>query len=138
MPSLEPEKVSHLKTCLSVCKDPILLAGISDCEQPSKALRGAIGVIDWRLHGTVSKLLIRNAIDAFTLVPHNRLLADASLLLMRTDGKLNLDSLFKTLKRMQINRICIAESTFSDQIFNGIQQQLKKADVTWTKLEDLA
>lgn len=137
MASLDPGKVSHLRRCLEACNESYLLAAVDHVEENAKALKGSLGVIDWRLHGAISRLT-KEPFDSFTLMPHNRLLGKASLLLFRADQSKCISELPQVLKKINAERICVAESTMSPSLFSSIEQQLKKANVTWSKLEELA
>jgi hypothetical protein len=95
-------------------------------------MSGTLGVIDWCLHGTISNLLKENNLEEFTLVPQNRLLGKASLLLLRGDAPKNLPTL---LQRLKVQSLCIAAGTIPDGSLPKLQQQLKKAGVSFTTLE---
>lgn len=132
MASLDSKQVSDLRSRIEACSEPYLLAYLEPQSSPAKTMEGTLGVIDWCLHGTISKLLKQEDLGDFTLVPQNRLLGKASLLLLSGDAPKNLP---KILKQLNIQRLCIAAGTIPEGALPKLQQQLVKAGVGYSTLE---
>lgn len=135
MASLDPAKVSHLRKCIDACQEDLLLAAIP--QETARSLQGVLGVLDWRVHGAISRLVKQNALSELSLFPSRRLLGKASLVLFR-GSETSVSKLGDALKKLGAARICVAESSFSPSLWSKLEAQLKRAEISWTKLEELA
>lgn len=102
----------------------------------AERLGGMAGLIDWHLHGQVSKLLAEERLgnEEFCLLPG---LAEksTSFLLYQYGENPNASALMNRLRQLNISEICLAESTFPEDFLAKLKQTLKKEGIRCTKLE---
>jgi len=102
----------------------------------AERLGGMAGLIDWHLHGQVSKLLAdqRLADEEFCLLP-GPAASSTSFLLYQHGANPNTASFLSRLKQLNISEICLAETTFPEDFLAKLKQNLKKEGIRCTKLE---
>src|SRR5262249_5175071 len=137
MVSLEPKERARLRDCLDACSAPLLLVAADDKNSPESNFHGTLGLIDWRVHGHVSQLLARGALADFNLIPNLGALGKAALLVMKQNAKLG-QKLPQVLAKLQVGEVCVAESTFLEKDLQALHDTLRKAQVSWNRLESLA
>ncbi len=138
MAILESIKARSYKQSLDACEEPWLLAvahegNAAQAEVPS----GLLGVIDWRLHGKLSKLLSQGEITENHCGIFNspNKLGRASLLLYCSSKKITLAPLLKSIEQLQVKSICLAEDTFPEDFSEKLKDNLDKAGIRWAILE---
>jgi len=114
-------------------KQSFILVGIqNNASHPSMLVRGAVGIIDWELHGQVSNLILKGERNNF-LVPHPNL--PIQFLFVFYQSKQNAKSIAETLQKMKIQRISCVESTFEKDILAELKQNLKKDEIQLESME---
>lgn len=114
---------------------PWLLAGI-DIEEAgrSQVLSGAIGYIDWRLHGRVARLLKEKQVlqDQPILFPREARLHSASLLVFpQKPGQKELKQILLRIKQLKISEVCLIESSFTEEFCKSLKKSLTSASIQW-------
>jgi hypothetical protein len=137
MAYLEATEKDSWKTALRASNAPWVAFGLNgQTLSRAERLGGMAGLIDWHLHGQVSKLLAdeRLADEEFCLLPGPA--ADStSFLLYQHGASPNTASFLSRLKQLNISEICLAETTFPGDFLAKLKQNLKKEGIRCTKLE---
>ncbi len=138
MATLETLTARTYKQNLDSCEEPWLLAvAHPGNSSESDVARGLLGIIDWRLHGKVSKLLREQSIAegncAIFSSPNK--LGRATLLLYRSAGKISFTALIKNLEQLQVKELCLAEDTFPEDFSSKLKDNLDNAGIRWATLE---
>lgn len=102
----------------------------------AERLGGMAGLIDWHLHGQVSKLLAGERLNAeeFCLLP-GPAAKSTSFLLYQHGENPSASAFVNRLRQLNISEICLAESTFPGDFLGKLKQTLKKEGIRCTKLE---
>jgi hypothetical protein len=133
---LEAAEKDSWKAALRAANAPWIAFGLN-AQTLSRAERlgGMAGLIDWHLHGQVSRLLAgeRLAAEEFCFLPGPS--ATTSFLLYQHGENPSPASFLSRLKQLNIPEICLAESTFPEDFLAKLKQNLKKEGIRCTKLE---
>lgn len=129
--ALSREKI--LRSLETASKQTYFLVGIQDtASHPSMLVRGAVGIVDWELHGQVSSLILKGERNNF-LIPHPTL--PIQFLFVFYQSKQSAKTIFETLQKMKIERISCIESTFEKDIWSELKQNLKKGQIELESME---
>lgn len=135
MAVFSPAALKDLKVALTTLSEPWILSGFEINESPTE---GIIGFFDWRLHGIISKLSQKKALEENTLVyvPSKKNLGGASLLLFTFQGSSKKSTaLVSNLKNLKVDSLCLLENTFPQDFLLNLKQTLTKAGIRWTTFE---
>ena len=136
MANLSGESLASLKRSVDDCKNQWLLACMSD-EKKNSPITGHVGFFDWRLHGQLSRLIRRDTLHTgeLCLVSGPKRLGAASLLLFVHGKNTKSSELVAQLRKLGINSLSVEESSFPEDFFARLKQNLDKEGISWTKLE---
>ncbi len=136
MASLSKDSLASLKRSVDDCKSQWLLACLSD-ERKNSTILGPVGFFDWRLHGQLSKLVRRDSFHTgeLCLISGPKRLGTASLLLFIHGKNTKSSELVARLKKLGIDSLSIEETSFPEDFFARLKQNLDKEGISWTKLD---
>lgn len=138
MAKLDESCIENLRTAIHRCNKPWILAAYCiDSEKSSPALlEGTIGFFDWRLHGQISRLVKRNQMQpgSLTLVPSQRHLGKASLLVYAAGKQDDVEKIASALKKLNATQLCVAEETLPNGLMAKLKKSLAKAGIEWSPL----
>lgn len=141
MARLDPAKRKEWKTALSSVKEPWVAVGL-DFNEPSAAARfeGISGLVDWILHGQVSRLMVREKIGSgeSCLVPGDAALGRPSFLFFPVRASGGPASFCEKARKLGVKELALAESTFPEDFLAKVKQTLKKEGIRFTNLEPLS
>lgn len=131
MGRLSADQKTRWKNDLGSCAAPWVVCGIDFALPPAERLLGMAGLIDWHLHGQVSKLLVDGELRAgdFCLVPG----AGKTFLFCQLAGKSA--PLVQRLRLLHADEIAVATSTFPEDFLRDLKENLKKEGIRWSQLE---
>jgi hypothetical protein len=131
MGRLSAEQKNLWKKNLAECNAAWIVCGIDFSLPASERLLGMTGLIDWHLHGQVSRLIAENQLSPgeFCLVPG----AGKNFLFCQLKEKSA--PLVQRLRAMHAEEIAVASSTFPEDFLADLKENLKKAGIRWSKLE---
>ena len=138
MAQLNPATRSSWKKALSEISSGYVAVGLnSDLLTPPQHSEGMIGLIDWLLHGQVSRLLAKNKLlpGENILVPGNPDLQRPSFLFLYFDGNTEAKKTVNILKKLEISDLHLAESTFPEDFLGKMKQNFKKEGIRCIKVE---
>jgi hypothetical protein len=98
-------------------------------------MEGMTGLIDWALHGQVSRLVKRGILGQgeSALLPGDPGRKRPSFLFVPTGE--NASALVKKIVQLSLRDITVAESTFPEDFLSKLKQTLQKEGIRCTKLE---
>jgi hypothetical protein len=134
---LETAEKDSWKAALRSNTSPWIAFGLNGSTlSRAERLGGMAGLIDWHLHGQVSKLLAseRLAAEDFCLLP-GPAAKPTSFLLYQHGENPSTSAFVNRLRQLNISEICLAESTFPEDFLGKLKQTLKKEGIRCTKLE---
>lgn len=137
MAHLETPEKDSWKAALRSNDSPWIAFGLNgQTFSRAERLNGMAGLIDWHLHGQVSKLLAdeRLSSEEFCLLP-GPAANSTSFLLYQFGENPSASAFLNRLKQLNIPEICLAESTFPEDFLAKLKQTLKKEGIRCTKLE---
>ena len=138
MAILEQERKRALTDALTKLRFGWVAIGISIPEEnKASALDGITGLVDWAVHGQVSRLLLlkRLSTNECCLLPGDVALGRPSFLFFPVDAPSGPQKFAEKIFKLGIKEIVIAESTFPGDFLAKLKQTLKKEGVSSTKLE---
>ena len=138
MANLNPTQKAQLNEKLSQVTAPWVLFGV-DASRSSLAERmdGLAGLIDWNVHGQVSRLLTKNLFpdDGFCVVPGDPSCARPSFIAFQYGANPDVKFAAERIRKLGIQELCVAETTFPEDFSRKLKQTLSKEGSSWTKLE---
>jgi hypothetical protein len=134
--SLDPAKRKLWNSALAAVTAPWVVCGITrrpDGEYAS--LDGFPGLIDWQVHGQVSRLLKRGRLAAgeACLVAGDPARGLPSYLLFPVEE--SAAALAQKLRALRVEELALAESTFPEDFLHKVKQTFKKEGIRSTPLE---
>lgn len=131
MGRLATEQKARWKKALASCEAPWIICGVDPSLPRSERLLGMAGILDWHLHGQVSRLFVRGvfAPGEFCLVPW----AGKNFLFHHFKG--TPAPLIQRLRSLRADNIAVAASTFPEDFLSDLKENLRKEGIRWTKLE---
>lgn len=136
MASLDPARKKTLKAALLAETAPWILCALT-CHEKGiyESLDGLIGLIDWTLHGQVSRLLKESSVgrDDICLFPGDLTRKRPSFILAPSTTTAAI--VLETLRDLGVKELAIAESTFPADFRAKLKQTLKKEGIRCTTLE---
>jgi hypothetical protein len=132
MAQLEPALKKSLRHALVSTPAPWVVCGL-DAEQ--SPVDGVVGLIDWMLHGQVSRLVKSGALGAgkACVLPGDPLCKRPSFLL--APSGVTAAALLEKLRKLGVTEIALAETTFPADFRSKVKQTLKKEGIRCTTLE---
>jgi len=133
---LDRETQAAWKKALRAEEAPLVAFGLdSGVPLLSERVSGVAGLIDWRLHGQVSKLLARGALapEEFCLVPTGA--GAQNFLLYHYGPSPDAKAFAAHAKKLKTDRLAIAGSTFPKDFLLKLEQHLKKEGISFSHLE---
>lgn len=136
MAQLSAQVKSNWKKALADCRAPWILSGIDGSMPVSERLTGMAGLLDWKLHGQVSRLLVDDKFPAgeFCLIPGAGA-SRPSFLFWHYGQRPALSSLLEKFRSLQLKEVAIASSTFPEDFLAKLKENLKKEGIRWMELE---
>lgn len=136
MAKLDLETKTTWMNALSSHSGPWILFGLDSQISPlSERLGGMAGLIDWYVHGQVSRLVSKENSDSdFFLIPSTSK-EKPSFFFYHYSGSPELKKLSEKIKHLQISNIAVALSTFPEDFSKKLKQNLERDGIQWTKLE---
>jgi hypothetical protein len=138
MARLDQEKRREWKAALVSTKAHWIVCGLDiNEENPCSTLEGMPGLIDWTLHGQVSDLLLRKKISEgeCCLVPGDSALGRPNFLFFPRSSAAGAQALMEKARKLKIDELALAESTFPEDFLTKLKQTLKKEGIRFMKLE---
>lgn len=137
MASLDPGKKREWKSALAATEAPWVVCGLTHGAEgnASATVEGMAGLIDWVVHGQVSRLLKRGALglkDA-AVFPGDPVRRRPSFLLFPVSE--GAATLAKKLRSLNVQNLALAECTFPEDFVAKLKQTLTKEGVRCTTLE---
>ena len=140
MAKLDETALDKLRSAIQHCDKQWILAAcrVGDDAGSRAPLEGTIGFLDWRLHGQVSRLLKRGRLPAgeLTLVPSQRHLGRASLLVYAAESDDDDADIAPALKKLRADDICVAIDTLPPTLATKWKKSFAKAGIQWRALGD--
>lgn len=136
MARLSPEQRKAWLERASRVAEPWLVGGLdSRVDSLAERVGGMAGILDWLVHGQVSRLLKREALGAeeFCLVPGPQ--GRPNVLLYQYGGSPDAKLLSSKMKGLGVQNICLAETTFPKDFLAKLKQNLGREGISCTKLE---
>jgi hypothetical protein len=135
MAVLDAEKKKAWKNALRECPSPWIVFGLPSLGLPEDRLGGVAGLIDWLVHGQVSRLLSRGLLEPeeFCLFPGQG--KHGNFLLYHYGQEPDVKSFLGRLKKLRVQELSLAESTFSKDFSAKLKQNLQKDGIRCTRLE---
>ncbi len=136
MASLDPVRKKEWKEALAKSEAPWILCGLSHGgEGAYAAVEGMTGLIDWAVHGQVSRLLKRGELGSrdSAILPGDPGRGRPSFLLFPVES--GAAALVKKIAQLKVTEIAVAESTFPEDFLAKLKQTLPKEGIRCTKLE---
>ncbi|MGE3263304.1 MAG: hypothetical protein AB7K68_16105 [Bacteriovoracia bacterium] len=138
MANLSTEQKREIAAALAAVKAPWVLFGI-DASRISLAERmeGIAGLIDWNVHGQVSRLLARGLFpaDGFCVIPGDPSCQRPSFLAFQFGAQPDAKIAADYLRKLSVKDVSVAETTFPEDFCRKLKQTLMKEGSRWTKLE---
>lgn len=136
MAILDPDQKKSWKSSLKDCESPWIAFGLpANGTSIAEKMNGMPGIIDWHLHGQVSKLLSQGLLSngELCLIPNTS--GQKNFLLYHYEPTPDAKAFFAKLKKLQVTELCLAESTFPGDFLAKVKQTLTKEGIRCTKLE---
>lgn len=136
MASLDIQTKNLWLDTLSEKKGEWVLFGINSQITPlCDRMNGMAGLIDWYIHGQVSRLISKNSMSGdFCLFP-TETNEKPNFLLYHYTGSPDAKKVLEKLKSLNIKQVLMAKSTFPEDFYKKLKQNLDKDGIQWTKLE---
>ena len=130
MAQFEPARKKALRSALATTQAPWVVCGFE-----TTAVDGVVGLVDWMLHGQVSRLVKRGALEAgkACVLPGDPLRKRPSFLL--APSGVTAASLLEKLRKLGVSEVALAETTFPPDFRAKVKQTLKKEGIRCTTLE---
>src|SRR3989338_295592 len=132
MARIEQKLKENWKKALNDCNGDWVLCGIDSQKNPlSERIDGFAGLIDWQLHGQVSRILRRGELpaEAFFLVGGDPARTIPSFLFFCYSEDSEAKSFLKQLRSLKISECHLAETTFPEDFLGKLKQALKKEGI---------
>ena len=136
MARLESEAKKRWKEALNRETSPWIACALdASVEHLSDRMSGMTGLIDWRVHGQVSRLLARGAlpVDEFCLVPLPS--GRQNFLVYHFKENPEPKAFLEGLRKLGIRQLSLAESTFPKDFLPKLKQNLDREGIRFSKLE---
>ncbi|MGZ3650093.1 MAG: hypothetical protein ACXVB9_21485 [Bdellovibrionota bacterium] len=136
MAALEASQKKSWKAALRAVTAPWVVCGITrHPDGEYAALDGIAGLIDWSVHGQVSKLLKQGNLEPqdTCVLPGDPARQRPSFLLFPASGTAN--SLTEKLRKLGVTELALAETTFGQDFLAKVKQTFKKEGIRCTTLE---
>lgn len=134
--ALERDQKAGWKAALRAESSPFVAFGL-DATVPllSDRLAGLAGLIDWHLHGQVSRLLAEGTLppEEFCLVPTGA--GAQNFLLYHYGDKPDPQAFVARARKLKVERLSLAAATFPKDFLSKLEQNLKKEGIPFTHLE---
>lgn len=138
MARLESSTKKEFAQAIAGSTVPLIAFGLDAAvDSPAERMEGMAGLLDWTVHGQVSRLLAQGRFPAgeFCLVAGDPEKKRPSLLGYHYDAHPDVKKITERLKDLQVKEIGLAESTFPGDFLGKLKQTLKKEGIGCTKLE---
>lgn len=139
MAKLDRETRKQLNEALADVKSPFVFFGIdASLASLAERMEGVAGLIDWSIHGQVSRLLAgaNFPADGFCLVPGDPANERPSFVAFHFGGPSpDVKTAAEYLRKLGARDVTVAESTFPEDFSRKLKQTLTKEGSSWTKLE---
>lgn len=138
MAQLTASQKQELKEAIAQVKTPWVLFGVdASAEALSGRIGGLAGLIDWRVHGQVSRLLAKNLFpgDGFCVIPGDPGRGCPSFLAFQFGAEPEVKFAAERIRKLGIRELTVAESTFPEDFSRKLKQTLTKEGNSWFKLE---
>lgn len=136
MASLEAAKKKSWKAALEATESPWIVCGLTyGGEGPFSTVDGMTGLIDWMVHGQVSRLLKRGSLGPkdSAVLPGDPVRRRPSVLLFPVEA--GAAALAKKIHQLNVKDLALAESTFPEDFRAKLKQTLGKEGIRCTTLE---
>lgn len=136
MAQLDPVLKKTLKEALASTTTPWVLCGLSRTDGGTPAtLDGVVGLVDWMLHGQVSRLLQLGSLATgqTCLLAGDPQRSRPSFLLAPPAA--TAASVLEKLRKLGVKEVVLAETTFPPDFKAKVKQTLKKEGIRCTPLE---
>jgi hypothetical protein len=136
MAQLDPARKKALKHALMTAPAPWVLCGVTRGEGGvESALDGVVGLVDWILHGQVSRMIQSGLLSPgqACLLPGDPVRGRPSFLLAPQNS--TTANLLEKLRKLGVTEVVIAESTFPPDFRAKVKQAFKKEGIRCTPLE---
>jgi hypothetical protein len=132
MAQLDPAQKKLLRRALTTTQAPWVVCGL---DAPQSSVDGVVGLIDWMLHGQVSRLVKSGALEAgkACVLPGDPLCKRPSFLISPSGG--TVATLLDKLRKLAVTDVALAETTFPPDFRSKVKQALKKEGIRCTTLE---
>ena len=129
MAELDSQKKKLWMKALSSTTVPWVVCGFKD------SLDGMPGLIDWLVHGQVSRLVKQGKLAAqeACVLPGDPARQRPSFLLFPVSA--GAPALFEKLRKLAVSDLALAESSFPEDFLAKVKQNLKKEGIRCTTLE---
>lgn len=138
MARLDPAKRNEWKKALAEAGVAWVAVGIDFSEPNASArLEGMPGLVDWALHGQVSRLMLQERLGGAEscLVPGDPALGRPSFLFFPVRAPNSVAAFLEQVRGLQVKEIALAESTFGEDFLAKVKQTFKKEGIRFTTLE---
>lgn len=137
MAKLDSQTKAQWKSALQKCQANWVLFGMDSQKELSERLSGMSGLIDWFLHGQVSRLSSTLSLNAeeLCLLPGNPKLQRPNFILYQFSKSPDLKKLLAQLEALKITDLALSDSTFPEDFCDKLKQNLKKQGIRWNRLE---
>ena len=138
MAKLEAEQKKSLLAEIEQDRTAWMLFGIdAGVSSPAESLEGVPGLLDWMVHGQVSRLVAQGRLNAgeFCLIAGDPARGRPNLLAYRYHSTAELKPLVDRLRKLQVKEISLADATFPEDFSHKLKQTLKKEGIgcsTWS------
>lgn len=117
-----------------------VLAGMGGATRASaERLEGEVGLLDWLVHGQVSRLVKAGVWreEEFCLVPGDPALGRPSVLVYQYGETLAVPKLMERLRKLGVKELALVDATFPEDISRKLKQTLSKEGIGCTELGPL-
>ncbi|HEY8280446.1 MAG TPA: hypothetical protein VIH99_12530 [Bdellovibrionota bacterium] len=138
MATLDPKQKRAWKSALMGAKSPWVVCGLRRTATGKAAmLNGMAGLIDWALHGQVSRLVREESLGTGEpcLLPGDPERGRPSFILFPVDPPATPQSVAEKVRSLKVSELALAESTFPEDFLAKLKQTFKKEGIRCTKLE---
>jgi hypothetical protein len=133
---LDRDQKESWKAALRGERAPWIAFGLDSSAAPlSDRLSGMAGLIDWHLHGQVSRLLAGGSLqpEEFCLVPTGT--GAQNFLLYHFGPSPDAKAFAAQAKKLKVTQLALASSTFPKDFLSKLEQNLKKEGIHFSHLE---
>jgi hypothetical protein len=134
---MDPSTKAQWKAALNGQTGGFIGCALDSSLPVSVRFEGMAGLIDWQLHGQISSLLARKELPPgkACLLPGDSGLSRPSVVVLHTEPASEPKAFAAQIKKLGIEEIALAESTFPEDFLGKLKQTLKKEGVRCTKVE---